>query len=322
MVNGQRPCHSPFTIYHLPLTYVAPRASYTLRLPGGAAIELGARTLVMGILNITPDSFSDGNLRLDPARAIADGLQMVADGADLLDVGGESTRPGADPVDAAEELRRVLPVIEGLRGATDVPISIDTYKAAVARDAIARGANIVNDVSGLLHDPALGRVAADAGVPIVLMHTRGRSREMYDLAVYQDVVAEVSAELRQAMNRAVGAGVSREAIVLDPGFGFAKRAEHSVELLAKLAALAVLDRPVLSGPSRKSFLTAAVGDRAPREREWATAAAITASVLNGAHIVRVHGVKEMVDVVRVADEVRRFAADGKWQIGQGIDRQN
>jgi dihydropteroate synthase len=185
-----------------------------------------------------------------------------------------------------------------------VPISIDTYKASVARDAVAAGASIINDISGLQYEPELGAVAAETGAALVLMHTRGRSKEMYGLAVYDDVAADVARELGEAIARAERAGVRRDAIVLDPGFGFAKRAEHSFELLARLATVAALDRPILSGPSRKSFLKAAIGEAPPAEREWGTAAAVTASVLFGAHIVRVHNVRAMADVVRVADRIR------------------
>jgi dihydropteroate synthase len=183
-------------------------------------------------------------------------------------------------------------------------LSIDTYKGVVAAEAVARGASMINDISGLLYDPALGRVAAETEAALVLMHTRGRSRDMYDRAVYGDVVAEVRTELAGAIERALDAGVRRDAIVLDPGFGFAKRAEHSFALLARLDQLASLNRPILSGPSRKSFLKDALGERGPTEREWGTAAAITASVLFGAHIVRVHNVDAMNDVVRVADRIR------------------
>ena len=291
----------PLSLFHFSWP---PRAAHRIPLPGGRALELGARTLVMGILNITPDSFSDGGLRFDSSRAVDDGLQMLADGADVLDVGGESTRPGADPVAADEEMRRVLPVVEGLARQGATLISIDTYKAEVAREAVARGAAIINDVSGLLYDRSLGAVAAETGAALVLMHTRGRSREMYELAVYDDAVREVGEELRGATARAVEQGVSEEAIILDPGFGFAKRPEHSFDVLRGLPALAGLGRPILSGPSRKSFLNAALGERMPPDREWGTAAAVTTSVLLGAHIVRVHGVREMVDVVRVADRLR------------------
>ena len=259
----------------------------------------------MGILNITPDSFADGGLYLDPARAVDAGVAMAAAGADILDVGGESTRPGADPLPEAEELRRVLPVIERLAPRITIPISIDTYKASVARAAIGAGASIINDVSGLLYEPALAGVAADTGVALVLMHTRGRSKTMYSLAKYDDVVGEIAGELGGAMERAMSAGVRREAIVIDPGFGFAKKAEHSYAALAGLGAIARrLDRPILSGPSRKSFLKSVLGERPTDEREWGTAAAVTASVLFGAHIVRVHNVGAMLDAVRVADRLR------------------
>ncbi|HEX5473574.1 MAG TPA: dihydropteroate synthase [Vicinamibacterales bacterium] len=281
-----------------------PRRSYAVPLPRRAPLQLGERTLVMGILNLTPDSFAGGGLYADVDRAVAAAVQMAEDGADIVDVGGESTRPGAEPVSAAEESRRVLPVIERLAARLTVPISIDTYKAVVAREAVARGAAIVNDISGLQHEPALGRVAAETGAAIVLMHTRGRSRDMVARAVYEDAPAEVARELQQAIDRATAAGIARDAIVVDPGFGFAKRAEHSFDVLAHLDAIAALDRPILSGPSRKSFLNAALGERPPAEREWGTAAAVAASVLLGAHIVRVHDVKAMADVVRVADRLR------------------
>jgi len=280
------------------------RKSYRIPLPGARELVVGERTLVMGILNITPDSFADGGVHFDVERAVNAGLRMVADGADILDVGGESTRPGADEVGAEEELRRVLPVIERLARKTDALISIDTYKAVVAREAVARGATIINDISGLQYDPDLGGAAADTEAALVLMHTRGRSRTMHELAVYDDVVADVKRELSEAMERAIAAGVRRESLILDPGFGFAKRAGHSYTLLARLPELGELDRPILSGPSRKSFLKEALGEREPAEREWGTAAAVSASVLRGAHIVRVHGVRAMADVVRVADRLR------------------
>jgi dihydropteroate synthase len=275
-----------------------------IRLPRRKPLDLGARTLVMGIINVTPDSFADGGVRFDPSRAVADGLQMIQDGADIVDVGGESTRPGADALAADEELRRVLPVVEQLSREGGVPVSIDTYKAVVAREAVARGATIVNDVSGLQYDDALAGAIAASGAAVVLMHNRGRSRDMYGNASYADVAGEVVSELEAAIGRATAAGISCEAIIVDPGFGFAKRAAQTWEALARLDRVAALDRPILVGPSRKSFLTGAVGDRAPSEREWGTAAAVAACVLFGAHIVRVHGVREMVDVVRVADRIR------------------
>jgi dihydropteroate synthase len=280
------------------------RQLYDVPLAGGRLLRLGERTLVMGILNITPDSFSDGGVHLDVGRAVESGLMMVSEGADILDIGGESTRPGADSVGLEEEMRRVLPVIEGLAGRAGALLSIDTYKAAVAREAVARGASIINDISGLQYDPGLATVARETGAPLILMHTRGRSRDMYSLAIYENVVADVRRELQDAVARADAGGVPRESIILDPGLGFAKRPEHSFELLARFSELAALGRPLLSGPSRKSFLKQALGERLPGEREWGTAAAVTASVLEGAHIVRVHDVKAMRDVVRVADRLR------------------
>ena len=258
----------------------------------------------MGVINVTPDSFADGGLRFDPAAAVDDGLRMTADGADILDVGGESTRPGADPLPEDEELRRVLPVVERLVREASTPVSIDTYKARVAERAVDLGAAIVNDVSGLQFDPALAAVVARSKAALVLMHTRGRSRDMYREAVYDDVAGEIARELDMAIGRAEAAGVARSTIVVDPGIGFAKRAEHSFEALARLAQLTVLDRPILVGPSRKSYLEAALGKRAASQREWGTAAAVAACVLGGAHIVRVHGVRAMADVVRVADRIR------------------
>jgi dihydropteroate synthase len=260
----------------------------------------------MGILNITPDSFAEASRIVDAPAALDAALRMEADGADLIDVGGESTRPGAEPVSAADELARVMPVLEALAGQVRVPISIDTYKSEVARAAIAAGASIVNDISGLRRDPALARAAAQGGAALVLMHTRGSSAGMYDEAVYGDVIAEVVAELRDSMRCATDAGLPIERLIVDPGVGFAKRAMHSYGVLARLSEFATaLDRPVLVGPSRKSFMREAVGGRAAAERDWGTAAAVTAAVLAGAHIVRVHAVAEMAQVVRVAEEIRR-----------------
>jgi len=260
----------------------------------------------MGILNVTPDSFAERGARLDPAAAADEGVRMEADGADLIDVGGESTRPGAEPVGADEELARVLPVIRALHGRVRVPISIDTYKAGVARAALDAGAAIVNDVSGLKYDPALAGVVAASGAALVLMHTRGRPQTMMAEAVYEDVVREIAAELRGSLASASAAGVGIERIIVDPGIGFAKRPAHSYGVLARLAELAAeLERPLLVGASRKSFLRAAVDDRPAPERDWGTAAAVTAAVLAGAHIVRVHAVAEMAQVVRVAEEIRR-----------------
>jgi len=263
----------------------------------------------MGILNVTPDSFGEPHPRLDVRAAVDAALEMEAAGADIIDVGGESTRPGAEAVAAGEEATRVLPVIRGLAGRLKVPISIDTYKADVARAAVAEGAAIVNDVSGLRYEPALGGVVAAAGAALVLMHTRGRSKGMYDRADYLDVVADVIVELGESIGRAIAAGVARERLLLDPGIGFAKRPEHSYGVLARIPEFVALGRPVLVGPSRKSFLREALQDRPAPERDWGTAAAVTAAVLGGAHIVRVHAVAEMVQVVRVTEEIRRLNSE-------------
>jgi len=261
----------------------------------------------MGVLNVTPDSFADGGQFLDPGRAVDAALAMQDAGADVIDVGGESTRPGAAEVSADEERRRIEPVLERLAGRVTIPISIDTYKAEVARAALDRGAGIVNDVSALRYDPALADVVAESGAVVILMHNRGRSNDMYRDARYGDVVAEIGRELGERLGAAIAAGISHERVVLDPGVGFAKRAEHSFEALAGLESLAALGRPLLVGPSRKSYLLAAIGNREAGDRDWATAAAVTTSVLLGAHIVRVHAVREMADVVRTADAIRAAA---------------
>lgn len=282
------------------------RRCYTVPLPGASTLQLGHRTLVMGVVNVTPDSFSDGGLCLDTGQAVAHALELEAAGADLLDIGGESTRPGAGPVSVDEELARVVPVLRRLMGVVRVPVSVDTYKAAVARAALDLGVTIVNDVSGLLYEPELADVVASTGAALVLMHTRGRSREMYRDATYTDVGREIAAELAGQMAVAVRAGIDHRQILLDPGLGFAKRAEHSYAALASLGDLARLDRPIVVGPSRKSFL--ADDERGPSDREWETAAAVTAAVLDGAHVVRVHNVAEAVRVVRVADRIQAHRA--------------
>ena len=287
-----------------PSFVLRPRAKFSLPLPGGRALHLGARTLVMGILNVTPDSFADGGIHLDPGAAEAAAIEMEARGADLIDIGGESTRPGSETITADAEIARIQPVLKRLARSVRVPLSIDTSKPAVAEVALGEGATLINDVTGLRYDAALAEIAARSGAGLILMHARGRSRDMYKEARYASVPAEVAEELRASLERALAAGVKRESVVLDPGLGFAKRPEHSYAALASLPEFAALGRPLLAGPSRKSFLSAAIGERAPNERDMATAAAVTAAVLLGAHIVRVHNVPDMVDVVRVADAIR------------------
>jgi dihydropteroate synthase len=272
----------------------------------GASVVLGERTLVMGILNVTPDSFAGGTAG-GLEEALARGLRLFEEGADWLDVGGESTRPGAEPVAAAEELRRVVPVVDALRRRGAGPISVDTTKAEVAAAALDAGADIVNDVSGFGYDPAMAALVARRGVPAVLMHLRGGPAERHRAPAYADVMGEVKAELLAALGRAEAAGVARERTLVDPGIGFSKEAAHSLEALRRLPELAALDRPLLVGPSRKSFI-GRVLDLPVERRLLGTAGAVAASVMLGAHVVRVHDVREMVEVVRVCDAIRGDAA--------------
>jgi len=258
----------------------------------------------MGVINVTPDSFSDGGKTIAPARARDVAQAMESAGADIIDIGAESTRPGAKPVNSVEELSRLLPVLKAIAPAITIPISIDSYKADVAITALDHGATIVNDISAFEYDPRLGPLVAARGVPVILMHTRGRPEDMYAHANYGDVVADVMKDLRRVTERALGFGVSRDRLIIDPGIGFAKRAEHSIAVLAGLPRLAELGLPILVGPSRKSFVTSATGPLAVEDRDWPTAAAVTVAVLGGAHIVRVHNVDKMVPVVRLADALR------------------
>lgn len=265
----------------------------------------------MGILNVTPDSFSDGGLFVDPEKAVAHGLRMVEEGADVVDVGGESTRPGSAPVAAAVEIERVLPIIRALKARADVAVSIDTKKPEVAEAALAAGAEIVNDVSGLRYDPRLAAVAAKAGAALVIMHSRGTPADMQSNPAhleYADVVQDVAAELATAVEVALAAGVSRERIWLDPGIGFAKTAAQNLELIARLAELAAAGYPLLVGPSRKSFIGAITGARAG-ERTGGTAAAVAIAVLNGARAVRVHDVAVMRQAALIASALRGGRAE-------------
>jgi len=271
----------------------------------GTVLETGTRCLVMGVVNVTPDSFSDGGLHLDRDAAVRHGLALAAEGADLLDVGGESTRPGATYVDAATELARVVPVIEGLRGA-GVPVSVDTRKAEVARAALAAGAAIVNDVSAGRDDPALMEVVAEAGVPLVLMHMRGVPATMQDDPRYGDVVAEVEAFLAARCAAAEAAGIAHDQLVVDPGIGFGKRDEHNYALLANVARLTRLGHPVLVGVSRKGFIGRALGLDVDQRLEG-TEAAVTWVVERGARIVRVHDVAPIRRIVRMTEALMRGA---------------
>lgn len=265
----------------------------------------GDRTLVLGILNITPDSFSDGGRFFSPDSAIRHAEEMVADGADILDLGGESTRPGSDPLPAEEELRRVMPVIEALADRIHVPLSVDTYKSEVARRCILAGAAMVNDISALAFDPAMASTLAELGTPVCLMHIRGTPRTMQDNAVYHDVVTEVRDELKERVDAALRAGIRKENIIIDPGFGFAKNSSHNLELLRRLRELTVMGYPVLSGTSRKSMIGSVLGGLSVEDRIEGTAATVAISIANGAAIVRVHDVKEMTRVARMSDAIVR-----------------
>jgi dihydropteroate synthase len=257
------------------------------------------RPLVMGILNVTPDSFSDGNRFFSLEAAVARAQEMEGEGADIIDIGGESTRPNAPAVDLAEELRRVVPVIEALSGKISVPISVDTYKAGVARAACAAGAEIVNDVSGLCFDAAMAQTVAEAKAGLVVMHTRGRPDRMQAETRYADLVAEVKAYLADSLAMAAAAGIPSARIVVDPGIGFGKSVEGSLELIRRLRELGSLGRPILVGPSRKSFIGGVLG-KGDADRLFGTAAAVAVSVVNGASIVRVHDVAAMRDVAVMA----------------------
>ena len=267
---------------------------------GDTTVELGVRTQVMGILNVTPDSFSDGGHFLDLEQAVAHGLRMSEEGADILDVGGESTRPGAAAVSEEEELRRVIPVVRELARRTDRLISIDTCKAAVAERAVEAGARIINDVTALAGDSRMASVAAASRAGVVLMHMRGTPRTMQDDPRYDDVVAEVVEYLQARVNAAVEAGVRFEALAVDPGIGFGKTVEHNLDLLAQLERFAALERPILVGLSRKSFIGRITG-REVHDRTIASIAGAVYAVQRGAHLVRVHDVKETCEALRLVD---------------------
>ena len=283
------------------------RKRFRLKLDSRTLV-LGERTLAMGVLNVTPDSFSDGGKSFDPERAVQQALAIEQAGADLLDIGGESTRPGSTAVSAKEELARVLPVLQALRGLLKIPVSIDTQESEVAEAALEAGAQMINDISGLKSDPRIAEVAARRRAPLILMHMRGEPRTMQAGPFARDVMKDVLQGLRKSVAAARRAGVAKSQIIVDPGIGFGKSFAQNYELLQKLPQLAKLGYPLLVGASRKGFLGATLArDRkpaSPEERIWGTAATVTASILNGAHIVRVHDVAEMAQVARVADCLR------------------
>ncbi|HVP47299.1 MAG TPA: dihydropteroate synthase [Bryobacteraceae bacterium] len=268
-------------------------------------LQLGERTLIMGVLNVTPDSFSDGGKFIDPDRAFARAVEIEEQGADIIDIGAESTRPGSSRISAAEEIRRLIPVLKRLRGKLTVPISVDTYKAEVAELAMEHGAEIINDPSGLTFDPLLAKTVVQHDTGLVLNHMRGRPETWAKLPPLRDMMGTIVRELEATVSRARRAGVDHSQIVIDPGIGFGKRKEQNSEILAQLGQLARLELPLLVGPSRKSFLA----QQNEEQTRFATAAAVTVCILAGAHVVRVHDVAEMRATVRVADEVLRYRAD-------------
>jgi dihydropteroate synthase len=274
----------------------------------GKNFDWGSRTYIMGVLNVTPDSFSDGGRFATVNAAIAQAIQMVISGVDIIDIGGESTKPGATPVDEAIELVRVIPVIEGIRQHPDlqhIPISIDTTKASVARSAIQAGADIINDVSGGQFDDRMFATVAQLSVPYIMMHMRGTPATMQQMTDYDDVVGEILAFFERQIDRAIECGIDRAKIVIDPGIGFAKQYQQSIEIIRHLDRFEILDLPLLVGVSRKSFIGKILNQPDPEGRLWGTAAACCASIAKGSDILRVHDIAEMVDVSRVADVLFR-----------------
>lgn len=284
------------------------RKRYEWKLPDRTLL-LGERTLIMGILNVTPDSFSDGGHFDDPDRAAVRALELEAQGADIIDIGAESTKPGSARVPEAEELRRLVPVLKRLKGKLSIPISVDTYKAAVAEKAIEHGALIINDPSGLTFDPLLARAAANHNAGLILNHMRGTPESWAKMPPMVNVIGSILDDLEATVHRAVGSAVPRNRIVVDPGLGFGKRKEQNAEILARLPQLDRLGFPVLVGPSRKSFLAATAAVQTESSLEFATAAAVTVSIFGGAHIVRVHNVPDMKVAAQIADLVLAAGVD-------------
>jgi len=266
----------------------------------GIQLDFARKTHIMGILNTTPDSFYDGGLYDKPERAIDHALKMVDDGADMIDIGGESSRPGAEAISVNEELKRTIPVLKKIRQKSNVAISIDTYKAEVAKAALDEGANIINDISGMRFDPKMVELVAQVGVPIVLMHLKGMPKTMQDNPYYEDLIAEIYEYLNERIEFAIQHGIEQSKIIIDPGIGFGKRIEDNFEILRNLRTFKQLGCPILIGPSRKSFIGAAL-NLPPAERKEGTAAAIAVGIVNGADIIRVHDVKEMAQVAKITD---------------------
>lgn len=268
------------------------------------SFDFSKRTCIMGILNVTPDSFSDGGLFFNEESAVRQALRMQEEGADIIDIGGESTRPGAEKISVKEEIRRVLPVIEALAKKVRVPISIDTYKAPVAEAAVSAGASLINDISGLRFDPKMARVAARHKVPVVLMHIKGTPEDMQKAPAYRALVPEIIESLRESIAIAKDAGIPDNMIIIDPGIGFGKTVGHNLEIIRRLNEFEGLEKPILLGPSRKSFIGTILGGLPATERLEGTAAAVAVGIFNGANIIRVHDVKAMLRVARIADALR------------------
>lgn len=285
-----------------PLAFVQMRKEYVIELADGRSISLGKRTIVCGVLNVTPDSFSDGGQHFDPSRAIDRALEMEGEGADIIEIGGESTRPGARRISVEEELSRVLPVFRGIAGRLRVPISIDTCKSAVAEAAAAHGACIINDVSALRFDSGLAEVAARENAVLVLMHMRGDPATMQKIEPSPDIFAEIETDLAQAIGAAESRGVNRDKLIIDPGIGFGKTLEQNLAILNHLDRFDGFNLPLMIGTSRKSFIGRITG-REEDDRAFGSAASIAIAIMRGAHLVRVHDVKQMVDAARIADAI-------------------
>ncbi|MDI6800754.1 MAG: dihydropteroate synthase [Thermodesulfovibrionales bacterium] len=269
------------------------------------SLDFSKKTHIMGVLNVTPDSFSDGGLFFDKAKAVDHALRLIEQGADIIDIGGESTRPGSEPVSIQEEINRTIPVIEAISKNIKIPVSIDTYKAEVAKRALDAGASIVNDISGLRFDPDMPKVVADYKVPVIIMHIKGRPKDMQQNPVYEALIPEIVDYLRASVKIAMEAGIADDKIIIDPGIGFGKTFEHNLEIIKNLKEFTLLKKPIVIGVSRKAFIGKILGDVPPSERLEGTAAAVAISIFNGANIIRVHDVKEMAKVAKVADAIKR-----------------
>src|SRR4030043_2138037 len=269
------------------------------------SLDFSKKTYIMGILNVTPDSFSDGSLFFDKSAAIKRAIQMVEDGADIIDIGGESTRPGSEPVTIEEELMRTIPVIEAISKEAKIPLSIDTYKSEVAKRALDAGASMVNDISGLRFDSKMPEVVYEYKVPVVIMHVKGTPRDMQQNPVYEALIPEIMDYLRTGMIIARQAEISEDKIIIDPGIGFGKTYEQNLEIINNLQEFTLLRKPILIGPSRKAFIGRILGDVPVTERLEGTAAAVAISIVNGANIIRAHDIKEMVEVAKVADAIKK-----------------